>query len=186
MRIEGKVVKWNDDRGFGFIEAATGGPLVFVHISEFKDRGGKPQIGESLSFEIASDDAGRKKAVAIERKTRRQTRANPLQDEEKTSLVGVLFICLILVVVGALGYDYFQRRLPEATVVTVEEDVGRATVVAQSVDGRFRCDGRQHCSQMRSCDEARFFLSHCPDTKMDGDGDGEPCESTLCTTFLSR
>lgn len=40
----------------------------------------------------------------------------------------------------------------------------------------FRCDGRQHCSQMSSYDEAVFFLRNCPNTKMDGDGDGIPCE----------
>ncbi len=44
----------------------------------------------------------------------------------------------------------------------------------------FRCDGRTHCSQMRSCDEAEFFLRHCPDTKMDGDRDGVPCETQWC------
>ena len=41
---------------------------------------------------------------------------------------------------------------------------------------QFSCDGRTHCSQMHSCAEARYFLAHCPGTKMDGDGDGEPCE----------
>ncbi|WP_438801460.1 excalibur calcium-binding domain-containing protein [Candidatus Symbiopectobacterium endolongispinus] len=40
----------------------------------------------------------------------------------------------------------------------------------------FTCDGRQHCSQMRSKKEAYFFLQNCPNTKMDGDNDGEPCE----------
>ena len=41
---------------------------------------------------------------------------------------------------------------------------------------QFRCDGRVHCSQMSSYDEAVYFLRHCPGTKMDGDGDGIPCE----------
>ena len=40
----------------------------------------------------------------------------------------------------------------------------------------FSCDGRQHCSQMRSYEEALYFLRNCPDTKMDGDHDGIPCE----------
>ena len=40
----------------------------------------------------------------------------------------------------------------------------------------FECDGRQHCSQMRSYEEAKYFITHCPDTKMDGDNDGIPCE----------
>ncbi|MGN0857816.1 MAG: excalibur calcium-binding domain-containing protein, partial [Stenotrophomonas sp.] len=30
------------------------------------------------------------------------------------------------------------------------------------------------------CEEARYFLRHCPNTKMDGDGDGVPCEQQLC------
>lgn len=40
----------------------------------------------------------------------------------------------------------------------------------------FKCDGRQYCSQMHSYEEAKFFLRSCPNTKMDGDGDGIPCE----------
>lgn len=44
------------------------------------------------------------------------------------------------------------------------------------VINNFRCDGRQHCSQVRSYDETVFFLGNCPNTKMDGDRDGIPCE----------
>lgn len=43
-----------------------------------------------------------------------------------------------------------------------------------------RCDGRQHCSQMTSCAEAKAFLRSCPNMKMDGDGDGIPCEDQWC------
>lgn len=45
---------------------------------------------------------------------------------------------------------------------------------------RFSCNSRQHCSQMTSCAEATWVLQHCPDTKMDGDHDGVPCEDSLC------
>ena len=41
----------------------------------------------------------------------------------------------------------------------------------------FICDGRQHCSQMNSRAEAEFFVRNCPNTKMDGDRDGVPCEN---------
>ena len=43
-----------------------------------------------------------------------------------------------------------------------------------------RCDGRTRCSQMTSCEEATFFINHCPNTEMDGDNDGVPCESQWC------
>ena len=45
----------------------------------------------------------------------------------------------------------------------------------------FHCDGRQYCSQMTSCREAKLFLKNCPGMKMDGDGDGVPCEEQWCT-----
>ena len=41
----------------------------------------------------------------------------------------------------------------------------------------FKCDGRQYCSQMTSRAEAEYFINNCPDTKMDGDQDGIPCEN---------
>ena len=41
----------------------------------------------------------------------------------------------------------------------------------------FTCDGRQYCSEMNSRAEAEFFTRFCPNTKMDGDGDGIPCEN---------
>jgi hypothetical protein len=43
-----------------------------------------------------------------------------------------------------------------------------------------KCDGRTYCSQMTSCSEAKYFLSHCPGVKMDGDGNGIPCEKQWC------
>jgi hypothetical protein len=45
---------------------------------------------------------------------------------------------------------------------------------------KFQCDGRTYCSQMTSCDEATFFINNCPDTKMDGNNDGVPCEKQWC------
>ncbi|WP_025651218.1 MULTISPECIES: excalibur calcium-binding domain-containing protein [Psychrobacter] len=44
----------------------------------------------------------------------------------------------------------------------------------------FSCDGRKHCSQMTSCSEATYFIQHCPNTKMDGNNDGVPCEKQWC------
>ncbi len=41
----------------------------------------------------------------------------------------------------------------------------------------FSCDERLYCSQMNSLAEAEFFTRNCPNTRMDGDKDGEPCEN---------
>ncbi|NNH88655.1 cold shock domain-containing protein [Acinetobacter terrae] len=52
-----------------------------------------------------------------------------------------------------------------------------ANTQAQVTTSQFKCDGRQHCSQMNSRAEAEWFVQHCPDNKMDGDGDKIPCEN---------
>lgn len=57
------------------------------------------------------------------------------------------------------------------TVAQVEKPTG---------DSKFKCDGREYCSQMTSCEEARYFVKNCPNTKMDGDHDGIPCEGQWC------
>ena len=51
---------------------------------------------------------------------------------------------------------------------------------ARPGQAEFRCDGRERCPQMHSCQEATWFLRNCPNTKMDGEGDGIPCEDQWC------
>ena len=41
------------------------------------------------------------------------------------------------------------------------------------------CGKKHRCSQMDSCDEARFYFTHCDEKALDGNHDGEPCDS-LC------
>lgn len=52
--------------------------------------------------------------------------------------------------------------------------VGLATP-AQSL----KCQGKTTCSQMTSCEEARFYLERCGTTGLDGNSDGVPCNG-LC------
>lgn len=41
----------------------------------------------------------------------------------------------------------------------------------------FQCGSKQTCREMTSCEEARFYLSQCGLKKIDGNGDGVPCEA---------
>lgn len=88
---------------------------------------------------------------------------------------------LLFVVVLWKGYHHFIAPSPTAAVPTVESDTipvkRRAKETYSAGDSpRFVCDGRTHCSQMTSRDEAVFFIKNCPNTRMDGDNDGNPCE----------
>jgi hypothetical protein len=94
------------------------------------------------------------------------------------------------VIIGVLGfytYDQYRERTRIAEMERAAAEYGGQDAAASnppssmkvehsSPSSSYRCDGRQHCSQMKSCDEARWMLSHCPGMKMDGDNDGSPCE----------
>lgn len=41
----------------------------------------------------------------------------------------------------------------------------------------FQCGSKTYCREMLSCSEARFHLESCGLTRLDGDGDGVPCEA---------
>jgi len=66
MRVRGKITKWKDDRGFGFITPLRGGQQVFVHITAFLNHHRRPIGNEFVSYEIVSDDTGRLRAEHVE------------------------------------------------------------------------------------------------------------------------
>lgn len=72
-----------------------------------------------------------------------------------------------------------KHSLPQANK-TYESTNSVEPLKAISGSSSYTCDGRTHCSQMRSCEEATFFLNNCPGTEMDGDDDGQPCERQWC------
>ncbi len=79
------------------------------------------------------------------------------------------------------GYEKYQSQRPaqQFQEIDISSDSSRRN---RSIDltPKFQCDGRTHCSQMTSCEEATFFLKNCPGTKMDGNNDGVPCEQQWC------
>jgi hypothetical protein len=104
-----------------------------------------------------------------------------------------IFLFAILVIVFKAFYldaelenDKIERNI---SVNEIEQNFVENKTINQSLVKRqnqhpdiskFSCDNRIHCSQMRSCEEAIFFIKNCSGTKMDGDRDGIPCESELC------
>lgn len=65
MRYQGKIIKWYDDKGFGFIRATQDSKDVFLHISDIHKLKKRPEINESVIYEIAKDEKGRFRAVNV-------------------------------------------------------------------------------------------------------------------------
>ncbi|HCU53243.1 MAG TPA: DNA-binding protein [Gammaproteobacteria bacterium] len=93
-----------------------------------------------------------------------------------------LIAILIVLVLGWYGNQKirnYKQELPSGTSIAAGNH-GRTAPEPSLNSGLFRCDGRIYCSQMTSCDEAKYFLKNCPGTKMDGNRDGVPCERQWC------
>jgi len=59
MRLKGKLIKWNEEKAFGFIAPNGGGEHVFIHKSALSNRKRIPQINDVITFSIAKDKQGR-------------------------------------------------------------------------------------------------------------------------------
>ena len=65
MKFQGKVLNWNDDKGFGFVEPNGGGERAFVHINAFKPRSRRPVNGEVIIYDLVRENNNRYKAENI-------------------------------------------------------------------------------------------------------------------------
>jgi hypothetical protein len=136
-------------------------------------------VGDVVTYDVTADPQKRMRATDIRyagaavmarerpQRTARHRHAPGLLQQ----VPGALFF--LAIIAGVVWYQHGQQEQRLADQAAARQQ--RATVDASLVS-RFSCTGKQHCSQMSSCDEARFYLAHCPNTKMDGDGDGLPCE----------
>jgi len=62
----GEMLRWNHDKGFGFLKPDSGDADLFVHASSLLDGEGSVQEGDRVTFEVAYDDRkGKDHAVKV-------------------------------------------------------------------------------------------------------------------------
>ncbi len=61
MELRGKLINWNDDKGFGFIQPADGSERLFVHISAVRGDA-RPEAGSTVYYVSGKDERGRPRA----------------------------------------------------------------------------------------------------------------------------
>jgi cold shock CspA family protein len=178
MRTHGKITRWNDERGFGFIRPAGAEADLFVHISAFPRDGVRPGVDELISFDVEAGPDGRQRAVRVMRAGQHTVRRPPATRQRRAPGRSRLARSLALaafVGLGLVAWSAYQAR-----VRPMDASDWAAPLEQAAPDSRYSCDGRTMCSQMGSCAEAKYFIRNCPGTQMDGDDDGVPCESQWC------
>lgn len=169
MRFQGKIKSWNKAKGFGFIYPNGSGNDVFAHISSFENRYSKPEIADIVTYEIEQDEKKRNRATKIKFVGEKN------QQKSLNSVWGFLVPILLFILIGLIVRDLFQHRGS-----TIQSTFYKSVYERDYDSSNFSCQGKTHCSEMTSCQEALFYVENCSDTQMDGNHDSIPCEQQWC------
>ena len=105
-RVAGRIVEWNDDRGFGFVLPNGGDKKRFIHAKAFSALNRRPEVGDSVAFIPALDERGRPTAEEI----RFNVAARVTEPETRKSSTAWRAV-LGLVALACLGYAWQFRGL---------------------------------------------------------------------------
>ena len=105
---KGFIKSWRRDRGFRFINVDGQDDDVFVHISELRDLGRPPRIGDEISFSIETQDNGKNRAIncKVKGSNKQSNGNNPNQTTEASKNKTTLAIGIVLAI-AALGLGIY-------------------------------------------------------------------------------
>ncbi len=195
---KGVLFTWRDEKGFGFILPENCGEDIFIHISAFGRISRRPKVGDIIYYHLKTTSSQKCKYSAYNatiqgvkshnriatannlksRKNRTSTNANKpkrlSRKPAKMSFWKMIVGFMIFIIIFVYGISKIKISSPPTSS---QIDVPRIeTPPLSSQSQQYHCAGKVHCSEMDSCEEARYYLHHCSGVKIDGDGDGMPCE----------
>ena len=175
MKKKGELVRWNEDRGFGFIKSSKIKGDVFIHISDLNKMLRRPKVGDIIYFDHFTDKKGKEKAInaKIEGVSEVFSRKRKRKESEGSNFSSNL---ISLVIFFGLAFAAYATYPSWSKIFVNSLPVG---LVDEDFTG-YSCEGKNYCSEMTSCKEAKFYLKNCPNVKIDGNNDGVPCEAQWC------
>ena len=179
---KGSIKRWNDDKGFGFISTEHGTRDIFIHISALKRMGRRPVVGDIITYQIHTGNDGKQRAVnakieGVEQVNTSSGRKYVKQKKDSNWASTTIFTALV-VGMGIFVYGKYVKnsQFQEKAIASISP-----YPIEEKNTESYSCAGKVYCSEMTSCEEAIFYQRNCPGTKMDGDGDGVPCEQQWCS-----
>lgn len=139
MRDKGKLVTWNDDKGYGFIAPFSGAAQVFIHVKGFKRRTRRPELNDVVTYTLSKDKQGRPRAVDA---TLAGASRSP-HAERRSSAPAILVAALFF---AAVGMTVFLTGLPPM-ILLVYLAASTVTFIAYAIDKSAARKGRWRTSE---------------------------------------
>ncbi|MCF6253844.1 MAG: cold shock domain-containing protein [Thiomicrorhabdus sp.] len=61
--LTGKLKRWNEAKGFGFIGTEEGQRDIFIHISDLKGMSRRPLVGDTIHYQVKIQNDGKNRAI---------------------------------------------------------------------------------------------------------------------------
>ncbi|RKZ85021.1 MAG: cold shock domain-containing protein [Gammaproteobacteria bacterium] len=103
---KGQLKRWNDRKGFGFIKPEGDQRDVFIHISALKGMSRRPAVGDTIYYEIQTDQDGKTRAVNARIDGVEQIQATSQQ--KNSNGANNRWLTILLIVVAALIYGVYH------------------------------------------------------------------------------
>ena len=168
IRKKGKIIKWNDDKGFGFILPADSQKNIFVHIKSFSDKSVRPAEGQDVTYTVQKNNDGRDAAIKVSKSTdnivrsrassNRNKNINPMYKRSNTNntqsdlksahSIPVLHIIIILSFIAFLLHFSIEGKLPPF-VIGIYLIMGIMTYFIYSEDKDMAINNERRISEKR-------------------------------------
>lgn len=106
----GKLVKWNDDRGFGFIQPNDQSQEVFLHISDVDRPVRTPRVGDIIFYHTTPGKNGKPRACLAKIQGVAAKSLPEFTSISATLLLKVTLLSL-LPIIGSIHFAITQRNL---------------------------------------------------------------------------
>jgi uncharacterized membrane protein YsdA (DUF1294 family)/cold shock CspA family protein len=134
MRDKGKLVTWNDEKGYGFIAPFSGAAQVFIHVRAFGSRTRRPEIDDVVTYTLSKDRQGRPRAINA-------TLAGATRPPRTKHRSSALPILVAVAFFSAVGAAVLWANLPTA-VFLIYVATSVMTFIAYAIDKSAAQQGR--------------------------------------------
>lgn len=104
-QIKGTLKRWNEDRGFGFIVSDNETQDIFIHISALKNMSRRPVVGDTIYFQIQTDNTGKRQATNARIEGVQAVNNKSIKHNEKPKSF-LVTLCIIILIITACCFAY--------------------------------------------------------------------------------
>lgn len=105
-RVKGKLIKWDNEKAFGFIAPMDGGKHIFIHKTALSNRSRVPVINDIITFSMSKDKQGRVCAESA-------TFSGEKLVKKQAKKVSMFSIYLALAFLSFIAGAYFTDLIPK-------------------------------------------------------------------------